>query len=184
LSTGGDALKPCCWFSSVVARHIIKNNNSLTLWRNFLFFKICLLGTLVGYHKISYKKWRSFMQNKAFGGGHRQKRVCVTTWAPFCPSPNALWITFISKSSSYLVHDWFWYVTKFTPYCTPCCIREILLPHSIMQPKTLPIAHLIPNITISFTRTQVLLCKDRKHQCATLRFSCAEDRESECVTIG
>jgi hypothetical protein len=55
LSAGGDALKPCCWFSSVVARHIIKSNNSLILWRNFLFFKTCLLGTLVGYHKTNYK---------------------------------------------------------------------------------------------------------------------------------
>jgi len=99
LSTGGDALKPCCGFSSVVARHIIKSNNSLTLLRGFLFFETCLLGTLVGYHETNYKKWWSFMHNKAFGGGHRQNRVCVSTWAPFCPSPNALRTTFIPKSS-------------------------------------------------------------------------------------
>jgi hypothetical protein len=58
------------------------------------------------------------------------------------------------------------------------CYRIYPLLHTLLHTRNsittldhatqdLTIAHLIPNITISFTRTQVLLCKDRKHQCAT-----------------
>jgi hypothetical protein len=125
---------PCCWFSSVVARHIIKSNNSLTLWRNFLFFKTCLLGTLVGYHKTNYKKWWSFMHNKAFAGGHRQNGVCVSTWAPFCPSPNAK------------------ILPVFGPWLILVCYKIYPLMHTLnpittldLATQDLTIAHLIPN---------------------------------------
>jgi hypothetical protein len=35
------------------------------------------------------------------------------------------------------------------------------------------IALITPKIAISFTRTQVLLSKDRKHKCVTVGFLCA-----------
>ncbi len=44
------------------------------------------------------------------------------------------------------------------------------LRHLLQDPT---IALIKPKIAISFTRTQVLLSKDRKHKCVTVGFLCA-----------
>jgi hypothetical protein len=39
------------------------------------------------------------------------------------------------------------------------------------------IVYIIPKIATSFTRTLVLLCKNEKYQCATVRFLCAKGQD-------
>lgn len=53
--------------------------------------------------------------------------------------------------------------------------KKTLLLHTLWYVHHDPtIAYIIPKIATSFTRTQVLLCKNEKYQCAKIRFLCAK----------
>jgi hypothetical protein len=62
------------------------------------------------------------------------------------------------------------WIHHYTPWLHTSLIRKASLLHSIVQTKTLPLHNLLCKITILFTRTQVLLCKDRKNQCMNRGF--------------